>query len=220
MPSADVLGALPSIERTRELMRSLAVLDAILLREWADRIYSFDAAWSPGEQMGSMRDGMGNDWFCWFGPPGAAIVGFDHESPMSPWAQPEVGLWPGLTDGLPAAFEQPVLREPAFTIDDSTFLLWREPGDAAWRCGPLQPPPADPDADGAAWMLELVLADDPRVYARFALEDYEMTLSPDAVEAVWRSQPLTDDIVRGLNPDVALADVADDVGETGYPLDP
>ena len=74
MPPAELLRALPSIARTRELMRALAVLDAIL---------------------------------------------------------------------------QPVLREPAFTIDATTFLLWREPGDAAWRCGPVQPPPGEPDADGA-----------------------------------------------------------------------
>ena len=37
----------------------MAMLDAILSPEWDCRYYSFNAGWSPDEQMGSMRERLG-----------------------------------------------------------------------------------------------------------------------------------------------------------------
>ncbi len=179
--------------------------------------YSFDPAWDTEEAMASMRNGSGDDWFCWFGAPGAAIVGFDHESPMSPYAREPRGLWPGLTDGIPEAFVAPVLKEPAFSIEDSTFVVWREPDDEAWRSGPVELPDGS-DPDGAAWLLELLLRDDPTAYLEFAADYYEVGLDRTPVQAVWCSQALTDELVSGLNPRLRLADVRPDVSATGYPL--
>ena len=217
MPSEALLRALPALERTRALTRSLAVLDAILSPEWEYRYYSFDPSWGDDQAMASMRNGSGDDWFCWIGPPGAAILGFDHESPMSPYAVEPRRLWPGLTEGIPQAFVEPVLREPAFSPAETTFLIWREREDSAWRSGPVEPP-GGRDPDGAEWMLALVHRDDPRGYVEYAADYYEVELGLGPVAAVWRSEPLTPEVVEALNPGVTLADVRDDVAATGYPI--
>jgi hypothetical protein len=217
MPSRELLQALPTVERTYALTRSLAVLDAILSPDWEYRYYSFDPSWGDDEAVASMRNGSGDDWFCWFGPPGAAILGFDHESSMSPYALAPRRLWPGLTKGLPDAFVAAVLHEAAFSPDDTTFLVWRERTDHTWRSGAVQLP-GSPDPDGAEWLLELVWQDDPQAYVDFAAEYYELQIGVAPVTAVWRSDPLTAQIVRALNPQVTLADVRPDVAATGYPV--
>ena len=92
-------------------MRGLAVLDAVNEAQWELRLFSSDADWSNGEQMASMRNGSGDDSSCWFGRPGAAIVGFDHESSMSPHARTPASVWPGLLAGVPDAFRTSALEE-------------------------------------------------------------------------------------------------------------
>lgn len=216
MPSPDVLAALPGLARTRELTRALAVLDCVMADDWESRYYSFDPAWAEGEQMASMRNGSGDDWFCWFGAPGAAIVGFDHESALSPYAQRLPGLVPGLLDGIPDAFRTPVLEEPAFAIEDTTFVLWRLTTDDTWHAGPVELPDG-PDPDGARSLLELVLDDDPAAYVTFAADVLEVEVDPEAVAAISRSEPLTAERVAALNPDRDPQDALREAAEMTYP---
>lgn len=55
--------ALPPIEQLARLSQSLAVLDAILEPEWANRYYSYNARWRKDEMMASMRNGSGDSYF-------------------------------------------------------------------------------------------------------------------------------------------------------------
>ena len=92
----------------------MAMLDAILCPDWQNRYYSFDAAWSDGEQMGSMRNGSGDDFFALFNSAGCCLKGFAHEAPMSPYRDDGTKLvWPGLSDCVPGDFAS-YLEEPAF----------------------------------------------------------------------------------------------------------
>ena len=68
MISTRDLSFLPDVEQLRRLLQSMAMLDAILCPEWDLRYYSFNARWADGEQMGSMRDGCGDDLFVHFAP--------------------------------------------------------------------------------------------------------------------------------------------------------
>ncbi len=216
MPSPELLGALPEAERLRDLTRALAVLDAVLEQQWDLRVFSFDAAWGEKEQMGSMRNGSGDDWFCWFGSVGVAIVGFDHESPMSPHARQPPSLWPGLLDDVPAVFLADVLEEPAFSIEDSTFVIWREAGDRAWHASEVDAP-CSTDPDGAQGLLEPLIHDDPSWYVAFASDYHEVDVDPAAVASIYAGEPLTSSMVSALGaaraPDAALHEAA----EMGYP---
>ncbi len=73
--------SLPSIPELLVRTKALAALDLVLSPEWEYRYYSFNAAWSPNEQMASMRNGSGDEWWLVFHADGwAALKGLDHES--------------------------------------------------------------------------------------------------------------------------------------------
>src|SRR4051794_4341165 len=89
---------LPGIDDLKRLMQSTAVLDAVLSPDWEYRWYSFNAKWSKGEQMGSMRNGSGDDLFAHFTKAGCFIKGFWHESEMTPYRKEPKSVWPGVLD--------------------------------------------------------------------------------------------------------------------------
>src|SRR5262245_33579514 len=111
MISTRDLSGLPDIDGLKRLMQSMALLDAILSPEWQYRYYSFDSKWDNGEQMGSMRDGCGDDLFALFNEHGCFLKGFAHEAEMSPYRERPNCMWPGVLEGVPkefaAALEQP-----------------------------------------------------------------------------------------------------------------
>jgi hypothetical protein len=84
MISTRDLSGLPDIDALKRLMQSMAMLDAIMCPEWQYRLYSFNSKWAKGEQMGSMRDGQGDDLFALFTKDGCFLKGFAHEAPMTP----------------------------------------------------------------------------------------------------------------------------------------
>jgi hypothetical protein len=213
-PSTRSLDGLPSISDVIRVSKAIAMLDAILSPEWDFRYYSFNSNWGPGEMMASMRNGSGDDYFILIDGHGAAIKGFDHESEMSPWNSRASVIWPGMYDSVPEDFAS-FLNEPAFSLPDVTFCIWRRSDDATWHCGITEFPDAD-DPDGSGWMLEM-LAGDPATYLEFARQYYELDLPLEAVEKIYVHSPLTDELVRALNGDLTVASVAADALEIGYP---
>jgi hypothetical protein len=207
MISTKDLSALPPIDDLKKLTQSLAMLDAIVQRDWEGRYYSFDAHWTINEQMASMRNGEGDEWFCVFSTHGAFLKGLDHESEMAKGR-------PGLFDNVPEVF-QSALTEPAFSIEYTTFCIWRTYDDDRWHTGSISYPPGD-DPDGSAWMLK-ILDGNPRTYQRWAEEYYERAISLPAVEHVYAHNELTNDIVRSLNPGTNLSDLTEDMAKIGYP---
>jgi hypothetical protein len=212
------LSLLPDVDGLRRTLQAMAMLDAILCPEWQYRYYSFNAAWAAGEQVGSMRNGSGDDFFAHFGPAGCWLKGFAHEYPMSPYRERPARPWPGVLDAVPTEFEG-CLREPAFGVGNVTFCIWRRYGDRAWQVGPVRFPPDDPDPDGSAFLLA-PLDGRPETYRAWAADYYERDVEPAAVEHVYRHRPLTPEVVARLNPEVSLDELAADAGEIGYPRAP
>jgi hypothetical protein len=214
MISTRDLSRFPGIEQLRKLTQSLAMLDAIVEREWDYRYYSFNSRWNAGEQMASMRNGSGDGWFCAFGTPGAFFKGFSHESPMSPWRVRPPKVWPGVLESVPAAFGA-FLTEPTFVMEETTFCIWQEHGDRAWLRGAISFPDA-PDPDGSADLLAM-LDGDPATYRAWAEEYYERAIDLAAITRVYKHEPLSHDLVRAINDAVEFADLAEDIDEIGYP---
>jgi hypothetical protein len=228
----DVARRLPGIAALRARCRALAMLDAVLSPEWQYRWYSFDAHWAPGEEMASMRNGSGDAYSIVFGSAGVFIRGFDHESPMSPYALTPPRPWPGVIDDVPDVFAECV-SEPAFSLPElgvlaATACLWRQVDDDRWHAGTIDFPrreragdptagSAGPDADGADWLFALLVEESPDAYRRFAEDYYEVEVDGHAVAQVYALRPLDDDVVTALNPDTSLGDLADDIAEIGYP---
>ncbi|MFH9723623.1 hypothetical protein ACH4M4_11725 [Streptomyces sp. NPDC017254] len=219
----DVARALPGIEELRDHSRGLAMVEAVLSPVWESRYYSFDAHWSESEQLASMKDGSGGEYTIVLSPAGAFARVFDHESPMSPFGALADGqTWPGVLDGVPEAFRE-YLTEPAFTDEDgvhvTTACLWREPADTAWHTGPVAFTDLEDreDPDGSGRLLHLLTDRTAEAYAEFAEDYYERPVDIEAVRHLLALRPLTAEIVAALNPQVTLADLAEDVREIGYP---
>jgi hypothetical protein len=213
MATENRLKTLPGIDQLKSLCQSLAMLDAIMSPDWEYRYYSFDSKWGLNEMMASMRNGQGDDFFILFNNDGAIIKGFDHESPMSPYANEPKRVWPGVLDEVPDVFRG-FLDEPAFAVEDTTFCLWRRAEDPCWRIGNIAYL-EDADPDGSDQLL-FIFDGKPETYRKFAEEYYERSIPLSAVECIYKHQPLTDEIIASLNPDVSLADLKADIENIGY----
>lgn len=197
----------------------MAVLEACLSPEWADRYHSFDDHWSEGESMASMRNGAGDEYSIVFSAAGAYVRGFDHESPMSPYVGD--GPWPGVLDEVPGVF-QSCVAEPAFSDDGVprvTACLWREAGDGGWSTGTIDFPDGQADdPDGADYLFQLLVDRSPGAFQQWARDYYEVPVDLEAVRHVLASRPLTEEVVRSLNSEIALADLAQEMAEIGCPM--
>jgi hypothetical protein len=215
----DVARHLPGATVLREHCRALALLDAVLNPEWEGRRHSFADKWSETESVASMQNGAGDEYSIVFSPAGVYVRGFDHESPMSPYA--EDGPWPGVLDEVPEVFRRYV-EEPAFSDEDGmplvTACMWQETGDDGWTAGTIDfPESATENPDGARYLFQLLVDRSPEAFQRWAEDYYEVPVDLEAVRHVFSSGPLTEAVVRALNPEIGLADLAEDVGVIGYP---
>jgi hypothetical protein len=213
----DLVGALPGVATLRRRCRALAMLDAILCPDEEARHYGFNTSWGPGAEIAEMRNGSGDEFHIVFGPAGVFLRGFDHESVMSP-ARNDEELWPGVADSVPAAFA-PLLDEPAFGWGAqfyATVCVWRETGDDRWHAGDIAYPPGD-DPDGADHLFAILLDDTPATYRAFAESSYQVPVDPAVVNDVFALTPLTDALVRRLNPQLTVGKLADDIEAIGYP---
>lgn len=215
--SSQNLDALPDVAHLKALLQTLATLDAILSPEWEYRYHSFNSQWSRSEAMGSIRNGYGDELFALFNPAGCFIKGFAHESPMTPYRTQPPEIWPGLLDSVPDDFSS-CINEPAFSMNDVTFCIWRHYSDSSWSHGNIAFPAGD-DPDGSADLLAN-LDGAPTTYCQFAEEYYEATSPMDSVRHVYNHLPLTETVVASLNADARLKDLAADLIEIGYPAKP
>lgn len=193
------------------MMQSLAMLDAILCPDWEFRYFSFNGDWEPGEQLGLMRNGEGDDWLLFFNFEGVILKGFKHDSAMA-----EKKPWPGLFDGVPDTFEK-FLDEPAFTKAQTTFCVWLSPPDGSWRRSPAIEFPAGADPDGSAELMRF-LDGDPATYKAWGDDYYGVPLGREVVERFYAHEPLHPGLIRALNPDAHQEIVAEEAREIGYPI--
>lgn len=205
---------LPDVKGLKKLSQSLAMLDAIISPEWEYRYYSFDSKWSENEMTASMRNGSGDDYFILFNEHGAIIKGFAHEFPMSPYAVEPKKVWQGIFESVPQEFAS-FLSEPAFSIEDTTFCIWRKNNDLTWQIGETDYPQTA-NADGLADLL-YILDGNPQTYQEFAEEYYEVEIEISDIKEIYKHKPLSETLVKNLNKEVSLEDLQRDGEEIGYP---
>lgn len=165
--------------------------------------------------MASMRDGSGDDYFVLFNEHGAIIKGFAHESPMSPFVNEPIKVWQGVLDDVPNEF-QSFLSESAFSVEATTFCVWRRYSDLSWQVGKINYP-KEKDPDGSEGLLS-ILDGKSSTYKGFADYYYERTFALSPIEQIYQHKPLTEEIIEALNPNVSCeADLKNDIDEIGYP---
>ena len=195
-------------------MQSLAMLDAILSPEWEYRYYSFNAKWNTDEAIASMRDGSGDEMWMLFTSAGAIIKGFAHESPVSPYIKNPPSVWPGILDSVPAIFSD-FLNEPAFSLSDTTFCIWRTKNDRTWQHGDIEFPEGSNDPDGSVGLLAM-MDGNPQTYQAWAEYYFERPIDLSSVIHIYKHHPLTDELIKKLNTDTSMQEIISDVDEIGY----
>ncbi|MCO1335856.1 hypothetical protein MO867_16090 [Microbulbifer sp. OS29] len=134
-------------------LKSCAELDVELCEKEYLRSYRFYPEWSEGVQVATYENGGGDDLVVVFCGDSILIKGFDHESEVSPHAQDEYGIWPGIYEGAPLRLLE-VLDDKVFEKKDVTFCLWREADDVEWKRGPVSFP--NDENDGSDWLLSAI----------------------------------------------------------------
>ena len=209
------LTPLPTIEGLLQRMQQMAALESVFAIEYGESDFAFHPNWGRSEQMGAVKNGSGDELFAHFTPEGCCIIGFAHESSMSPYRTDPPELWPGLLSSVPAEF-QASLDEPAFDIASTTFVVWRLASGETWRTDNIEYP-ADSYGDGSTDLLSRLLlsAFD---FAEWLEENYEVDVVGEVVTNVFENQPLSAAQLSALNPDAPIANLRKAVAETGYPL--
>lgn len=196
-----VFANLPDIQTLKRRMQSLAMLDALLCPEWEFRYFSFNGNWDHGEEMGSIRDGSGNEVYVLFTPQGCYIKEF-------------LTTQPTLTDAytqVPDEFRD-ATREPAFSPDNVTACYWRGHQAGTWGGkGPsgasdLNPGPLLAMVDGR-----------PETYERFAEDYHEVEVPSDVVSRLFAHQPMSDRLLKSVGFTGSLEDLRREADEIGYP---
>jgi hypothetical protein len=202
-----------SINDIRGRAKALAILDAIVSPEWEDRYYSYDKNWSDDEEMASMRNGSGDEWFILFAPFGVAIKGLDHESKVADNSdfKKEIAIQ------LPASFE-PFYNEPAFGMDSISYCYWCELDAPYWKKVIHPDDEFSNESDGSIEHLSL-LYEKTSSYLEFADCYYEIELPLNIVEKIYALTPLTNQMVKSLNGNLGFETAIEFAKEIGYPIE-
>lgn len=136
------------------LLRAAAACDAIVTtKDWL-RAFRYNANWRDGVAMAHYDNGAGDHVFVFFAPNGQTIIkGFDHTSGLSPHAQEEYGVWPGIYDDVPAALMALLEDDDSVEHEDVTFCFWSTDG-VTWSNGSAVIP--DGLDDGSGWLLDML----------------------------------------------------------------
>ena len=205
---------LPSIPDLIRRAKALAALDLIMSPEWDGRYYSFNSTWSDSQQMGSMRDGCGDEWWIVFHAEGwAALKGLGHESPA--YADGGDELSNALQQALPPELAE-FADEPAFSWDATSFAAFRLGAHTDWVWA--RSLTEFSGLDGGESDLLSLLAGSPQDYADFASHYYEADVPVEVVQQVFSLAPITEDMIAALNPDTELSDIENELfQEIAYP---
>jgi len=99
---------------------------------------------------------------------------------------------------------------------DLTFCVWRRHSATGWHRGKIGFPD-HPDPDGSEFLLS-AFDGRPETYHAWAEDYYEpCKFSLGAVSHIFKHRPLTEEVIRALNPERPLEDLDEEVRQIGYP---
>jgi hypothetical protein len=186
-----------NLQGLQNLLKHIATLDAIISPEWEYRYYSYNSNWGKKEEMGSMRNGSGSEWF--FLIKDNNFAGFKYFDPSIESSIQLAEIHKDFPSDL-----QSFLKEPAFSMSDISIVGFNSKNH--WN---LFGNPIDSFDD-----LE-ILNGNIETYATWASQYYEKELPLNSLQYVYNGGIITNDIVQSLNSEITIKDIADDLSEIG-----
>jgi hypothetical protein len=205
---------LPPIDEVMKRAQALAALDLILSPDWQYRYYSFNRQWSPDEKMASMRNGSGDEWWIVYRRSGwAALKGLDHNSDA--WSEGGPELSEQLRHLIPPGYGN-FATEPAFAWETTSFAYVYWPQQQSWTRANDSTKFSNLEA-GDDGLLKL-LVNPASAYKAYAEEYFERNLPLVAVEHIYAHRPISEELVRQLNPDTSYPEIGGELFDgIGYP---
>ncbi|WP_340512938.1 hypothetical protein [Cohnella sp. 56] len=199
----NVTERLPDPASLKKLMKIQASLNIIFCQDEWLRYHSFVPNWDADIDMAKIDNGAGDHLIILFSPEGSIIKGFDHESELSPYAQDEHQVWPGIYDDVPKELLG-LLEDDAIEQDDATFCMWRKNGDTNWHQGNVEIP--EGASDGSDFLVGCIFQT-PENFAEFAAGYFELSPSLEVVAQIYDGASITEEMIHTLNPDCDVKEV-------------
>jgi hypothetical protein len=138
------LDLLPDINSLKETIQKIACFELIYLNGGN---INFDSKYNLKTEAMTWENGSGSFLKIFFNNEGAIIIGFNHESGMSRWANRSMKIWPGVIDNVPKEFEFAFKTRFEFEClpDAITYCIWRNYKDSKWNIGNIIFPEIDED---------------------------------------------------------------------------
>lgn len=188
----------------RDTLRAMAAVTLVLRPKFPDHEFRFDAA--TGVATARWGDFAGNRCHFLFHSAGSVILGFDHESPMSPHASctgpDDFRAWPGVYESLPTELGDAIRTnpfEPDWDFREVTLCLWNMTTGPVWSIGDIEYPERDHgDPDGQGYILGRI-GNYVRDFAGEFEEVYSWELNEGAVAELLSGDEITRDCLSRLN---------------------
>jgi len=205
---------LSKIPLLRNRCVALAALDLILSPDWELRYFSFNSAWAEGQQMASMRNGSGGEWFCLFHSMGwAGLKGFCKGSQA--WHAGGERLARALCLAVPPEMAD-FSSEPAFRWDETTYVFCCLGAERPWA-RLIETTSFVGLATGEEEHLSLVVGQ-PSDYVKYARDYFELNIPLRAVEMIYAGHEIDKNLALRLNSEVVWDDIRGELfDEIGYP---
>ncbi|MFF6984286.1 RICIN domain-containing protein [Streptomyces sp. NPDC008343] len=165
------------------------------------------------------------------GDAGVLVIAWDIDADFTPRLDDYEEVWRDIISQVPDGLRHCLWHGPdedheqfgcaSEDLPELTAVMWRLPGDTAWRTARFDSHEISDD-DCALFVLSDVTNPSPCTVMwgeGLGVEREPSHRLSEAVRHVMALRPLTEEVVRTLNPDRGLADVADALTTIGYPKD-
>jgi len=180
-------------------LKRLALLDAIIEPEWEYRYYSYNANWSDTQEMASLRDSCGGEWFFLFD---GDNVSFKCTSPVDGLAD----NFDDLKKLVPERFT-PLLAEEAFSMDQGSCIWFIDNG--TW----IKLGKEIDDLPNPITIQEMTASD----YCQFVEDIFEQEIDQKIVQSIFDGL-FTLELANQINPYIDLGTLKQDISEIGIAL--
>lgn len=207
---------LPTIDIIKKSLISMSALDMIFSEEDWLRVYTWYPNWDEKSSLAVIDNGGGDTMHIVFSNDGCIIKGFDHESELSPHAQEDFEVWKGIYDDVPKVLLD-LLEDEAIEKDDVTFCIWQDKNHKEWRKGKVEIP--EGCNDGSDYMLSRIFSVEG--YVDWAKDYWELgdRLTIEEVKKVFNHQPITEEMIKKINPDRNIKETMEELIKIDYPVE-
>ncbi len=180
----------------RNKLKHLALLDAIIEPEWEYRYYSYNSNWSDTEEMASLRDSCGGEWFFLLDENN---VSFKCTSPVDGL----VDNFDEIKKSVPERFN-PLLNEAAFSMGQGSCIWFIE--NNTW----VKLGKEITDLPNPIIIQDLTASD----YCQFVEDIFEQEIDQEVVQSIFDGK-FTIDMAKKINPSIDLNALRQDISEIG-----